>query len=188
MKKYRIRNEKEKQLFNKVRNTYNQYLEKKEKITNIAIKSIVHLSDIIPNDLNIDWVIKDIIDTWIWKITEAPGPGVKTKYIGQRYWTKAAINRYLDNLEADKRKDESLEHEHVYLKQKMKTIILKSLNIESKIDSILKKAIACVVETAEHSKLIKGAKGWKRYLVDDIVVIDLLNEEILEHKDLKIKE
>ncbi len=187
MKNYKIRNEDEKKIFDKAKDLLTDFLRKKELITNLAMKSIVHLSKNMPTETNLKWVLKEVIDMWIWKITEAPGPDKKTKYIGQRYWTAAAVDLYLNNLKEGKEEDAGLRHEHVYEKRKMIDKILKTLKNEIEIASVLRQAVACVVSNKEHYDLIKGVSGWKRYVVDEIIVIDLLNVKILEHKDLEIK-
>lgn len=98
MKHYTIRNADVQILFDKAKEIYDEYMDKKKIITTLAVKNICNLVETMPFKVKLDWVITDIIDTWIWKITESPGPGEKTKYFGQRYWTFEAIERYLTNL------------------------------------------------------------------------------------------
>ncbi len=191
MKQYLIRNEKEEILFNKTKEIYEEYLAKKCFITDLATKNIVYLAKNIPQDIIIDWVIDDIIDTWIWKITESPGPRKDTKYSGQRYWTTEAIECYLTNLEEGKRGKElyqRLRHEHVYEKKKIINEIIKNPTDSRHVISSLEIVIACVIEKEEHSKLVKEAVGWKRYLGEKIRVIDLLKDKELEQEDLRLKE
>ncbi len=188
MKNYKIRNQEEKLVFDTVKSKYDRYLSKKEKIIELAIKSIKHLSDSIQNESALGWLLEEFVDIWIWKVTQAPGPKEKTKYIGQRYWTKGALNIYLENLkDPDKRKIVGLRHEHICTK---KELINKIINLKADDEVIrkqLNKAVACIVTEKEHGLLNDEAKGWRRYIATNIEVVDLLNNKVLESKDLKDK-
>ena len=118
-----------------------------------AIKALVRL-DLIQKHK------KDLIDSCIWKITEADGKH-NTRYRSYR------------SLRAAKKE---LRHEHVFERKKLVEEILKN---PDNIDKITKKAIACLVTKNEHKKLSevshKNPKlvGWERYDKAHIKICDL---------------
>jgi len=105
---------------------------------------------------------RELIDTLLWKITEADG-----KY-NTRYKTGGA-------LECDDKSQ--LWHEHVYQKSKM---IEALLNARSEaVDAILSDATGCTVTVDEHMCLSKfdGEYGWERYRRAGLEVFDTVTRE-----------
>lgn len=143
----------------------------KEKIINLAVKTIFLLKDEISAESELKWLLEENISNWIWKITEAPGPGRSTKYVGQRYWSKAAFEYYQNTSSI-----RGLRHEHVYKRKKLVDEIVEATNEENQLREIFKKAEACVVLHEEH-KSLKSGEGWERYKTAKIEYVDLLKND-----------
>jgi len=126
----------------------------------------------IPNSEVLEKHKKDLLDEMIWKLTEAGGKH------NQRY-----ISEGVDL----KRKSgdwsiKGLRLEHVYTR---KSIISELLACPSDMNSILEKAIGCVVTAEEHDKLPhRDYFGWDRYKQAKIRVWDTqLNQWKIDKKD-----
>lgn len=120
----------------------------------VAIESILRLPIL-------DRHKRDLIDTMLWKMTEARGKW-KT-----RYRSRAA---------REAGKCEKLQHEHVYTR---KDITDQLLAAPSQARKILRSVIGCVVTKEEHDKLTAASrkypdlKGWQRYEAAGIEVVDM---------------
>jgi hypothetical protein len=101
--------------------------------------------------------IQDLIDTLLWRITEADG-----KY-NTRYRTSGAIDC------SDK---SQLRHEHVCQRSRMITLLMNAKPEE--VDGILKDAVGCVVTRDEHTRLkaFDQEYGWERYRKAGLRVMD----------------
>ena len=84
------------------------------------------------NDLHHpDNLIKALIDTLLWAVTVRDDNGKAIKFIGQPYWSKAALKQLKANIEnkgkIDKKvsKEDGLVHEHVVPKKVISDIIIK---------------------------------------------------------------
>jgi len=135
------------------------------------VKSTLLLKKEIPITSDLKWLLEEQISNWIWKITEAPGPKRSTKYIGQRYWSKAALEYYQKT-----NSTKGLRHEHVYGRKKLVEEILAANNNEKQIKEIFNKAEACVVLHEEHKNLSEG-DGWEKYKIAGIEYLDLLEDD-----------
>ncbi len=103
--------------------------------------------------------IEELIDTMLWKITEANG----------KYNTRHRSERALKCGDT-----KQLAHEHVYPKKAMIKRLMHAQS-ETEVDDILRSAIGCTVMRDEH-KLLHGhghKEGWDRYRAAHIAVIDL---------------
>ena len=148
---------------------HSKYIPHKERDSRInsavtAIKALVRL-DLIQKHK------KDLIDSCIWKITEADGKH-NTRY--RSYKSRSATKKQL--------RDEHV-HEHVFERKKL---VEEILNNPNDIDKITKKAIACLVTKSEHEKLSEVSRknpklvGWKRYDKASIKIYDL--KKLREYK------
>ena len=101
--------------------------------------------------------VQDLIDTLLWRITEADG-----KY-NTRYKSNGALNC------TDKSR---LRHEHVYQRSRMIDALVNA--DPEAVDGILKNAIGCVVtvDEATHLRKFDSGYGWERYCKAGIIVMD----------------
>jgi hypothetical protein len=102
--------------------------------------------------------IRDLLDTALWKYTEADG-----KY-KTRYQSAGALQC----------KDESqLRHEHVYPRSKLIDALMRK---PEESDQTLILALGCTVTNDEHGRLTpfdKKHKGWDRYRQAAVTVFDM---------------
>ena len=106
----------------------------------------------------LDAHLRRVLGELIWKTTEADGKH------NTAYWSEAAIAC------ADRRK---LVHEHVITKKDLIDQLLAAEPTEAGL--ILNQAVACIVTTDEHNNLSKHdktAKGWRRYDLAEVRVVD----------------
>lgn len=104
---------------------------------------------------------RELLDICLWKITEVDGKW-KTRY------------RSFDAIDADA--SVKLQHEHVIEKQKLISLLMAG---KESVESIVEKAIGCVVTKSEHDLLTSISRsdqtldGWDRYRKAGIRVFDL---------------
>jgi hypothetical protein len=100
--------------------------------------------------------LRELIDTMLWKITEADG-----KY-KTRYQSCAAMQG-----------SPALRHDHVFTKR---TLIDALINAEpDKVDEILTTTVGCTVTREEHERLTRYDRvcdGWERYRRAKVAVTD----------------
>ena len=110
--------------------------------------------------------IRDVLDTLLWKYTEASG-----KY-STRYYSAASAGQ----------PEPLLCHEHVFQKRKMIHFFL-SAATEAEIDQILSEACGCVVTREEHNLLkpYDDEYGWIRYSKAKIAVMDRETGKVIAH-------
>jgi len=125
-----------------------------------------------------EWILEYFANFWIWKISELPGPKTKTKYVGQRYWSKEAIKHY------EKNGITGLRHEHVYPRKKLIEKIMHKCRNRDDIKKELKKITACIITKDEHSMLNNEKERWERYIDTGIKVVDLYKNKELSNEDL----
>jgi hypothetical protein len=105
----------------------------------------------------LDKHIRDLLDTALWKYTEADG-----KY-NTRYQSSGALQC----------SDQSqLRHEHVYPRSKLIDALISK---PEELDRILLNAIGCTVTNDEHRCLTafdRKQAGWERYRQAEVAVID----------------
>ena len=171
-------------LANKYENSRN---EKREVMIEIASETIEKMFEIMEEKEEkkgeFDWLKKELIGIWIWKITQTPRKRTGSKYKGQKYWTKKALGMFISN----NRKTIGLRHEHVFEKGKLAEAIIQSSGEKEQIKEELEKAICCIVTKEEHEELHKSNElGWKRYIEKKKVkVVDLISKEILTKEYLE---
>jgi hypothetical protein len=104
--------------------------------------------------------VEDMIDTLLWRITEADG---KQNLIYKSSGAIAAL--------AGRNKSKTI-HEHVYQRRKMIDALIQAK--PEAVDHILKDAIGCLVTVDEHERLrpFDREYGWDRYRRADIAVMD----------------
>lgn len=162
---------------------------KREEMIEIAAKTITCFLEVLNEKENVkggyDWLRRDIIGIWIWKITETPKGeevakrvrrGALSKYRGQRYWSEDALKIYSETGKLD-----GLRHEHVFQKINLAQAIINDDNTLTNIKEHLQKARCCIVTEKDHDKLhnlSKAFKGWKRYVKQDINVWEIREEGI----------
>jgi hypothetical protein len=104
---------------------------------------------------------REVIGLALWWVTEAESGKYNT-----RYRSRASLEPGAD-----------LRHNHVYERAKMTDQLLAH---PDQIDSLLDRAVGCVVTKAEHDKLTAVSRaqpqleGWDRYRAAGIEVIDML--------------
>lgn len=109
-----------------------------------------------------------LLKTCLWLITEADGPKHATRYRSEA------------SLTADRRE---LQHEHVF---QLRTLVSQLLADASRLDDVLRRAVACTVTRDEHTRLTRVSKldpqldGWPRYAAVGIRVIDMVTGRPLE--------
>jgi len=159
------------------------FLEERKKIISMAARLITELKGVLTKENKLfneyNWILKSFIDNWIWKISELPGPNTKTKFVGQRYWSKKAKEQYKKNCNY-----KGLRHEHVFPRAKIKERIINCKNNEQ-IESEFRKIVACVITKEEHNKLNNEKERWERYVGTEVLVVDLLENKELTDEDLR---
>lgn len=148
-------------------------------IINIATQSLSSLYESIGETTtsnNYEWLIREQISFWIWKITESPKVKKSPKYKRQKYWTEKALRQYKENAG----KFHKLRHEHVFEKKKIADRIVISGNNKEKIKQELNSAESCIITSYEHKDLHSNPEldGWQRYETCGIVVYDISGEHI----------
>ena len=113
---------------------------------------------------------KYLLDTIVWKVTEAGGKNKKdTRFISESVYNADKLGN------PDKIK---FEHEHVRPKRK---VVQDLLDLPEKIQIILNSAVACTVTHEEH-RLLKDGEGWDRYKAANIRVYDRLEKKFTDSK------
>jgi hypothetical protein len=95
-------------------------------------------------------ILWDLVD-----LTEVNGVPVKTKYMGNRLWTKNALDQYLSNRGTLKTKGLQSEHnnERIYYTNRLLELDPNSKNLEAEIKEILGTTVCTIVTGDEHKKL-----------------------------------
>ena len=144
--------------------------EEEESSADLILHLLVHRQSIIrSNQSNNSYEkqFKELVDTLLWKHTEAHG-----KYIGCKYWSNGALeslkkhnNKVVTNKKIDP--THALRHEHIFPKNESIKLLL---NIDTptpeKVNEILKQNIGVVVTVEEDSRLSKNGNfddPWQRY-------------------------
>ena len=110
---------------------------------------------------------KELIDTLLWKHTEAYG-----KYIGCKYWTDGALEslkKHNDKVVTNKKIDptHALRHEHIFPKKETIQRLLNLTDItQETVNDMLKLNIGVIVTVEEDSRLSNNGNlsdPWQRY-------------------------
>lgn len=99
-------------------------------------------------------ILWDLVD-----LTEVNGVAVKTKYMGNRLWTEAALNHYQTSEGRNKIKGLQCEHnnERIYYTNKLLELDPNSKNLEFEIKELLSTTVSTIVTKEEHSQLLSKA-------------------------------
>lgn len=99
-------------------------------------------------------ILWDLVD-----LREVNGVAVKTKYMGNKLWTEAALNHYQSNEGRNKIKGLQCEHnnERIYYTNKLLELDPNSETLEQEIKEILSTTVSTIVTKEEHSKLLNKA-------------------------------
>ena len=132
-----------------------------------AMQSFIHAASLVVGSKEIlEKHKKQLLDTIVWKATEAAGRNKKdTRFITEFVY------------EADRAgKSIKVNFEHVRPKKKVIGDLLAS---PDKIKSILYNAMACTVTHDEH-RLLKDGEGWDRYKAANLKVYDQLEKKYVD--------
>jgi hypothetical protein len=132
-----------------------------------AMQSFIHAASLVVGSKEIlEKHKKQLLDTIVWKATEAAGRNKKdTRFITEFVY------------EADRAgKSIKVNFEHVRPKKKVIGDLLAS---PDKIKSILYNAMACMVTHDEH-RLLKDGEGWDRYKAANLRVYDRLENKFVD--------
>ena len=99
-------------------------------------------------------ILWDLVD-----LTEVDGVAVKTKYMGNRLWTEAALEQYLSKDGIEKTKGLQCEHnnERIYYTNKLLELDPHSDDLETQIKEILSTTVSTIVTKEEHQQLTARA-------------------------------
>jgi hypothetical protein len=164
------------------------YFDKNRKlIFDMAVDAIASLSKY--DNVNLQWLIEhNIKDFWLWKITEAPGPGIRTKHYGQRFWSQEALSQVAGisqpKLRVKSWCNGNLREDHVITRNSIKDQLLNNLTSRENIKNILLQSYVCVVTKEEHDALDHEKDGWERYANLNIGIRDLVKQQDLSPKNL----
>lgn len=135
-----------------------------------SIEAVFSLKEIYIREPDVDGLrarYRRLWDELVWTYTEAPG-----KFWGQRYWSRAALKQYQQQLGSGK-PHKGLCHDHVIERE---GLFRAFLNSESPAHSqaLLERAVSCVLTVKEHDDVRKtSGHCWDRYRGKGIKVLDL---------------
>lgn len=145
---------------------------------NLKKKLATAIADRFRNDSPVDDLFKNADIKMAPWVSELSDQNKKVKYVGQPYWTKAAIEHYIKN------GVKGLRHEHSVPQKLIVELLINNEKTEKTIFSILDNLVHAVIVTHEEATLLD--KKWKTKMPVDIEITNDIDIIFSRYKEEKI--